>query len=63
MVFLLVINKRVKLISKFLDLGREQGVVRFKSGAYTQVRQYFEPVHNVAIGQEMKVLKLVLGGL
>jgi hypothetical protein len=48
-----------KLVLKLLGLARGQGVVRFKSGAYTIVREHFEPVHNAVIGQEMIVLKPV----
>ena len=32
---------------------------RFKSGAYTQVREHFEPDHNAAISQKINVLNLV----
>jgi len=35
---------------KILDYVRGQGVIRFKSGAYTSVREHFEADHNVAIG-------------
>ena len=52
-------NSHNKLVSKLLGLARGQGVVRFKSGAYTIVREHFEPVHNAVIGQEMIVLKPV----
>ena len=38
-----------------LDLAREQGGIRFKSGAYTIVREHFESDSNTAIGQEMTV--------
>jgi hypothetical protein len=38
---------------KSLDLVRGQGGIRFKSGAYTSVREHFETDHNAAIGQEM----------
>jgi hypothetical protein len=40
---------------KPLDLAREQGGIRFKSGAYTIVREHFESDSNTAIGQEMTV--------
>ena len=53
----------LKLVSKSLDLVREQGAIRFKSAAYTAVREHFESDRNAAIGQEMKVLKPVLGKL
>jgi len=36
-----------------LDLVRGQGLGRFKSGAYTIVREHFEATHNAAIGQEI----------
>jgi hypothetical protein len=49
----------LKLVSKFLDLGREQGAIRFESGAHTAVREHFESDRNAAIGQEMNVLKPV----
>ena len=45
----------LKLPLKALDLARGQGEIRFKNGAYTQVREYFEPDFNAAIGQEMRV--------
>jgi len=45
----------VKLPIKPLDLVRGQGKIRFESGAYTRVREYFEPDFNAAIGQEMRV--------
>jgi len=46
-----------KLVSKRLDFVRGQDVIRFKNGAYTLVREYFEADHNTAIGQKMNVLK------
>ena len=32
------------------DQAREQGVLRFESGAYTPVREHFGPQDNAAIG-------------
>jgi hypothetical protein len=40
---------------KLLDLAREHGEIRFKSGAYTAVREHFESNFNTAIGQEITV--------
>jgi len=40
---------------KLLDLVREHGEIRFKSGAYTLVREHFESNFNKALGQEMTV--------
>ncbi len=37
-----------------------KAVKRFKNGAYTIVREYFEPDYNTALGQEMAVCKTVL---
>jgi hypothetical protein len=54
-------NLIAKQAYKALDFGRGQGVVRFKHGAYTIVREYFEPVHNTANGQKMRFYKSVLG--
>ncbi len=34
--------------------------IQFKSGAYTIVREHFEPNRNAAIGREMKVRKPVI---
>lgn len=45
------IHFHIELVSKRLDIVRGQGLIRFKNGAYTQVREYFEPDHNTAIGQ------------
>ena len=45
----------VKLAFKPLDFGCEQGAIRFKSGAYTSVREHFEPNCNAAHGQKMMV--------
>ncbi len=56
-----VLEKNTKKAYKALDLGRGQGVNRFKNGAYTLVREYFESIHNTAIGQEMRLYKPVLG--
>ena len=50
-------NVRIKKAYKALDLGRGPGVNRFKNGAYTLVREYFELVHNTATGQEMRLYK------
>ena len=46
-------NSRIDF--KRLDFVREQGGIRFKNGAYTQVREYFESDRNAAIGQKMTV--------
>jgi hypothetical protein len=35
---------------KGVDHVRGQGLSRFKSGAYTMVREYFEAAYNAAIG-------------
>ena len=35
-------------------------MIRFKSGAYTAVREHFKSDHNTAIGQEIIALKPVL---
>jgi len=40
---------------KPLDLGRGQGAIWRKSGAYTEVREHFEADRNAAIGQEVMV--------
>ena len=40
----------VKLGFKDVDHVRGQGLSRFKSGAYTLVREYFEAAYNAAIG-------------
>jgi hypothetical protein len=45
--------KDTKPVFRALDLVRGQGVSRFKSGAYTIVREHFEAARNTAIGQEM----------
>jgi hypothetical protein len=39
-----------KLGSKCPDFIRWQDAIRFKSGAYTSVREYFKPDRNTAIG-------------
>jgi hypothetical protein len=44
-----------KVGSKPLDLVRNQGAIRLKSGAYTLVREHFEPNRNADIRQEMTV--------
>jgi len=49
-----------KPVSKPLDLAEGTASIRFKNGAYTLVREYFESNCNTALGQEMRVLKLVL---
>jgi hypothetical protein len=46
-------------VSKFLNLVREQGAIRFESGAYTATREHFESDRIAAIGPEMTVLKPV----
>ena len=43
-----------------LDRGWEQGVARFKRGAYTTVREHFEASRNKAIWQEMMIMKQIL---
>jgi hypothetical protein len=45
----------VKLAFKPLGFDRGQDVIRFKSGAYTPVREHFESNHNAAHGQKMMV--------
>jgi hypothetical protein len=45
--------KDTKPAFRALDLVRGHDVCRFKSGAYTTVREHFEAAHNTAIGQEM----------
>jgi len=45
----------VKLAFKALDFDCGQGVIRFKSGAYTPVREHFESNHNAVHGQKMMV--------
>jgi len=45
--------KDTKPVFRALDLFLGQGVICFKSGAYTLVREHFETAHNAAIGQEM----------
>jgi hypothetical protein len=42
-------------VSKALDFVRWQGVIRFKSGAYTAVREHFKSDRNAARGQKMKL--------
>lgn len=54
-------NSIVKKAYKALDLGLGPGVNRFKNGAYTSVREYFESIHNTAIGQEMRLYKPFFG--
>jgi hypothetical protein len=44
-----------KIGIKRLDDIRGQGLIRFKSGAYTIVREYFEAAYNAAIGYQMRV--------
>jgi hypothetical protein len=39
---------------KTADFVRWLGVIRFKNGAYTLVREYFESDYNTAIGQNMR---------
>ncbi len=57
--FRLIILKS-KLVDKPLDFVRGQGAIRFKSGAYTLVREHFESDWNAAIGQKMTVYQPVL---
>ena len=40
----------IKAILKIADHVREQGAIRFKSGAYTLVREHFGAECNAAIG-------------
>jgi hypothetical protein len=49
-----------KLALKLLDFVRGQGKIRFKSGAYTVVREHFESDFNKGLGQKMMVLKSLL---
>ena len=46
--------------SKFYILRCSKGVIRFKSGAYTLVREHFVTDHNTAIEQNMEVFKYIL---
>ena len=43
----------VKSDLKTSDHARRQGAIRFKSGAYTIVREHFESDRNAAFGYEM----------
>jgi hypothetical protein len=43
-----------KIGFKRLDDIRGQGLIRFKSGAYTVVREYFETDYNAAIRYQMR---------
>jgi hypothetical protein len=52
--------EKTKLVSKALDFVRWQGVSRFKSGAYTLVREHFKATRNTVSGQKMRFLKPVL---
>jgi hypothetical protein len=59
-VLILAINliyslKDIKNDFKGLNFVRGQGVVRFKSGAYTTVREHFAANRNAAIGQKIKL--------
>ena len=47
---------------KPLVFVREQGAGPLKSGAYTIVREHFEWARNTALGQKMKVLKVIEEG-
>ena len=40
----------VKLSTKFLDFARDHDASRLKSGAYTIVREHFEPACNTGVG-------------
>ncbi len=44
---------------KALDFVRERDVRPLKSRAYTVVREHFEWTRNTALGQKIKVLKIV----
>jgi hypothetical protein len=45
----------VELAFKPFDFGCGQGAIRFKSGAYTSVREHFEANRNAVHGQKMMV--------
>jgi len=47
-------NKEIITISKTSAFVRGQGAIRFKSGAYTLVREHFELGCNAAIGQKIE---------
>jgi hypothetical protein len=46
----------LKTVIKTPEFFRGQGAIRFKSGAYTQVREHFEPNWNAVIVKIMVVL-------
>ncbi len=46
----LVIRLRLRSGFKTPDQAQEQGVLRVESGAYTLVREHFNPRDNAAIG-------------
>jgi hypothetical protein len=48
------VNKETKTGFKSVDFFRGQGFIRFKSGAYTIVREHFEANYNAAIGKKMR---------
>ncbi len=43
------------MVPKYADFGSGQGAIRFKSGAYTLVREHFEADRNAAMGQKMRI--------
>ena len=51
------INPKIngELDAKWLDFVRGQDAIRFKNGAYTIVREYFETDCNAAVGQKMAI--------
>jgi hypothetical protein len=44
------LSKETKTHLKNVDQGSGQGAGRLKSGAYTAVREHFEPLRNTALG-------------
>ena len=50
-----------KTVLKLPDFVRELGANRFKSGAYTTVREHFGAVRNAARGQKMVIYKQFWG--
>ena len=52
--------KRLNWLQNYYILFAGKASIRFKSGAYTLVREHFELNRNAAIGQEMMDLKPVL---
>jgi len=50
---------KLDLVSERLDFVRGYGAIRFKSGAYTTVREHFKSDRNTALGQKINIMKSV----